>query len=392
MKKKCFVTVVNEDYRKYMGQLIKSHKLFCNFDLIVYTINFDLSDIKLEKVIFKEYFDKNLWEYENLSSNDIIKNQYEKHKYTTLLKPLILKESLIEDYDDFLFIDCDGLLTKNSDIFFSNIVNYIGEYNFPVSTKYFHQYSTGHGTNELAFTQYGGYNIKSAGYYPLIELYNTEYHIIDYLTTYCILYNRSCINFINEVIDICFDPNVISDYKKYLPMGDETVFNYLYSKYNFSKYMSSKLCFDVPPYLPINDVQNNLEKTKNFVSYIHTKRHEATNFSGKDFSNLKHEEYQQIFDILLSKENSNTKISISSIEKKDTGEIIYFNLDDDYSGDYKLTIVSLFRPNEEHIFTMNLYDNVSFFIFVEKNNDVWVKDTHLIIQKEEIIKDIYKLI
>jgi len=41
---------------------------------------------------------------------------------------------------------------------------------------------------------------------------------------------------------------------------------------------------------------------------------------------------------------------------------------------------------------MNLFDNVNFFIFTEKNNDVWVKDTHLIIQNEEIIKDVYKLI
>ena len=61
-----------------------------------------------------------MWEYENSHSNDIIKNQYEKHKYTTLLKPLILRESLNENYDDFLFIDCDGLLTKNSDVFFCN--------------------------------------------------------------------------------------------------------------------------------------------------------------------------------------------------------------------------------------------------------------------------------
>lgn len=392
MKKKCFVTIVNEDYRKYLKQLIKSHELFCNFDLIVYTINFTLPDIKSDKVIFKEYYDKNLWEYENLRSDNIIKNQYEKHKYTTLLKPLILKESLIEDYDDFLFIDCDGLLTKNSDVFFTNIVNYIGEYNFPVSTKYFYQYSTGHGTDEPVFIEGGSYNIKSSGYYPLIELYKTEYHIIDYLTTYCILYNRSCINFINEVIDICFDPNVISDYKKYLPMGDETVFNYLYSKYNFSKYMSSKLCFNVPPYLPMCDVQNELEKTKNFVSFIHTKRYTPVGPYSKDFSNLRYDEYQQIFGILLGKENSNSKINISLIEKENDGYIIHFNLNDDYNGDYKLTVVSLFRPNEEHIFTMNLCDNINFFIFIEKNNDVWVKDTHLIIQKEEIIKDIYKLI
>ena len=392
MKKKCFVTVVNEDYKEYLVQLIESHKLFCNFDLVVYTVNFTLSDFISERVIFKEYYDKNLWEYEKLNSKNIIKNQYEKHKYTTLLKPLIFKESLNENYDDFLFIDCDGLLTKNSDIFFTNIVNSTGEYNFPVSVKYFHQYSTGHGTEEPIFTKNYTYNIKASGYYPLIELYKTEYHIIDYVATYCMLYNKSCINFINEVIDICFDPNVISDYKKYLPMGDETVFNYLYSKYNFSKYMSSKLCFNLPPYLPISDALNNLQKTKNFVSYIHTKRYHTTDFFEKDFSNIKYEEYQQIFDILLSKESSDTKINILSFQKNDTGDIIDFNLNDDYDGYYKLTIVSLFRPNKEHIFIMNLQDNVNFFIFMEKNNDVWVKDTHLIIQSEEIIKDIYKLI
>jgi hypothetical protein len=156
--------------------------------------------------------------------------------------------------------------------------------------------------------------------------------------------------------------------------------------------MSSKLCFNAPPYLPINDVQNHLEKTKNFVSYIHTKRYHTTDFSEKNFSNLKYEEYQQIFEILLSKESSDSKINILSFEKNDTGDIIHFNLNDDYNGFYKLTIVSLFRPNKENIFTMNLQDNINFFIFIEKNNDVWVKDTHLIIQNEEIIKDVYKLI
>ena len=74
MKKKCFITTVNEDYKEYVGQLIKSHSLFSNVDLIVYTINFELTDIKSEKVIFKKYFDKNLWEYENSGLNNIIKN------------------------------------------------------------------------------------------------------------------------------------------------------------------------------------------------------------------------------------------------------------------------------------------------------------------------------
>jgi hypothetical protein len=391
MKKKCFITIVNEDYKEYVGQLIKSHSLFSNIDLIVYTINFELTDIKSEKVIFKQYFDKNLWEYENSHSNDIIKNQYEKHKYTTLLKPLILKESLNENYDDFLFIDCDGLLTKNSDVFFSNIVDSIGEHNFPISVKYFHQYSLGNATDEPIFTKEGHYNIKSSGYYPLIELYNTEYHIIDYVTTYCILYNKSCINFINEVINICFDPNVILDYKKYLPMGDETVFNYLYSKYNFSEYISSNLCFDVCPFLPINDALNNLEKTKNFVSYIHTKRYITFDPYGKDFSNLRYDEYQQIFDILLSRESCDSNITIYDVKKNEHSDEIHFFVKNDYNFDYCfIKLISLFRPNKEYIFNITLNNETIFYII--KESDVWVKDTHLVIEKNKIIKDVTKII
>ena len=390
MKKKCFITIVNKDYKEYVGQLIKSHSLFSNIDLIVYTINFELTDIESEKVIFKQYFDNNLWEYENLGSNNNIKNQYEKHKYTTLLKPLILKESLINDYDDFLFIDCDGLLTKNSDILFSNIVNNIGDYNFPISVKYFHQYSTGHEINVPIFYEDGGYNIKSSGYYPLIELYKTEYHIIDYVTTYCMLYNKSCIDFINEVINICFDPNVISDYKKYLPMGDETVFNYLYSKYNFSKYISSNLCFDISPFLPINDVINNLEKTKNFVSYIHTKRYTTFDPYGKNFSNLRYDEYEQIFNILLSKELCDSNISICGVEKNENYEKIIFSVNGDYSGYSDVKVISLFRPNNEYKSNVTLNNECIFYII--KENDVWVKDSHLLIEQNQIIKDVVKIL
>ena len=390
MKKKCFITTVNEDYKEYVGQLIKSHSLFSNIDLIVYTINFELTDIKSEKVIFKKYFDKNLWEYENFGLNNIIKNQYEKHKYITLLKPLILKDSLIEEYDDFLFIDCDGLLTKNSDVFFTNILTNVGDYNFPISVKYFHQYSTGHEINVPIFNEDGGYNIKSAGYYPLIELYGTEHHIIDYVTTYCMLYNKSCISFIDEVINICFDPNVISDYKKYLPMGDETVFNYLYSKYNFSKYISSNICFDVSPFLPISDVINNLEKTKNFVSYIHTKRYTTFNPYGKDFSNLRYDEYEQIFNILLSKELCSSNITISDVKKTENSEEIRFFVNGDYDGYCYVKIISLFRPNNECINNITLNNGTIFYIIKEK--DVWVKDSHLLIEQNQIIKDVVKIL
>ena len=171
-------------------------------------------------------------------------------------------------------------------------------------------------------------------------------------------------------------------------MGDETVFNYLYSKYNFSKYISSNLCFDVSPFLPINDVQNNLEKTKNFVSYIHTKRYTTFDPYGKNFSNLRYDEYQQIFDILLGDESNNSNITICGIRKNETYDEIHFSVKDNY--DYCFVkVMSLFRPNKEYKFNITLNNETIFYIV--KENDVWVKDSHLLIEKDGIIKDVVKI-
>ena len=388
--KKCYVTVVNEAYKGYMEQLIKSHKLFCENDLIIFTINFEISNFDSEKIIFKKYFDSNLFDYEKFGSTITIKNEYEKHKYTTLLKPLILKESLLEDYDNYLFIDCDGLLTKNSDVFFNNLVNESVNLKFPISVKYFYQYSTGHSTEELAFNDDGTYNIKSAGYYPLIDLYNTDYHIIDYVSTYCLFYNKYSLDFINEVIDICFDPEVISDYKKYLPMGDETVFNYLYSKYNFSTSLCSHLCYDISPFMPLADTLNNIEKSKDFVSFIHTKRYITDNPYGKDFSVLRQNEYELIFNILLSNNSNSTDITLHNIEKNQSGDVIYFSLDGEYADFCRVKIISLFRPLKEYKYSIN-FSSKNIIFFVVKENDVWVRDTNLLIEQNLIIKDNTKI-
>ena len=390
MKKKCYITIVNEDYFGYMEKLIKSHKLFSNNDFIIYTINFEVENSYSDKITFKKYFDKNLWDYENSNSRDVIKNQYEKHKYTTLLKPLILKESLLEGYDSYLFIDCDGLLTKNSDIFFNNIINGTDDLKCPISVKYFYQYSTGHGTDEPVFNEDGSFNIKSAGYYPLIELYNTEYHIIDYFTTYCVYYNNSSLNFINEVIDICFNSEVISDYKKYLPMGDETVFNYLYSKYNFNTCLASHLCYDICPFTSLVDTLNNVEKTKNFVSFIHTKRYITDNPYGKDFSLLREDEYEQFFDILLSKNSNETDITVHNVDKKDSHDTIYFSLNNEYEGNCHVKVVSLFRPFKEYVYSVN-FSSKNILFYIAKESDVWVRDTNLLIVQNLIIKDSTKI-
>jgi hypothetical protein len=392
MLKITYTTVVNENYRPYLDLLIKSHQMFSRIDLTVYTVNFEIKNNKYSNVKFIQLVDENLQEFDITGKNKYIKNEYEKHKYTTLLKSKVLKK-FSDLYDYYFFIDADGLLTKNSDTLVINTINEFGFCKFPISVKYSHQYSTTHKYSENVFDESGAFNPKSLGYYPLIELYNTEFSEIDYLTTYCVYYTKECIDFLNEVEEICFDDTVIKDYDKYLPLGDETVFNYLYSKYNFNKFISAYLCFNVNPWLEISEVKNNIKLLNNFISFIHTKRYYLDLQDEKNFNNLKFNDYEQIFEILQEKESLDSKINIISFEKQPELDIVNFNLNGDFNSSFNLRIVSLFRPNEEYSFTMHLQNNVNFFI--GKKNNGWVKDLHLLITyfngNDNIIKDCIKI-
>jgi len=392
MLKISYTTIVNRDFEPYLEQLIKSHQMFSRIDLTVYTINFEINNDDYRNVKFIQFVDENLQEFDETGENKYIKNEYEKHKYTTLLKTKVLK-NFSDLYDYYFFIDADGLLTKNSDTLVINSINEFGFCKFPISVKYFYQYSTTHKYKENVFDELGVFNPKSLGYYPLIELYGTEFSEIDYLTTYCVYYTKECIEFLNEVEKICFDENVIKDYDRYLPLGDETVFNYLYSKYNFTKFISSYLCFDINPEVKITEVKNNLSLLNNFISFIHTKRYVPNLEHVKKFNNLKIEDYHQIFKVLQEKEEINSKINITSFDIGNDLDIINFNLNGEYNSNFNLKVVSLFRPNEEYSFNMNLQDNINYF--VGKRSDVWIKDLHLLITYfngyANIIKDCVKI-
>ena len=392
MLKISYTTIVNRDFEPYLEQLIKSHQMFSRIDLTVYTINFEIKNDKYSNVNFVVFTDENLLEFDETGKNKYIKSEYEKHKYTTLLKSKVLKK-FSDSYDYYFFIDADGLLTKNSDTLVINTINEFGVCRFPISVKYFYQYSTTHKYKEKVFYESGIFNPKSLGYYPLIELYGTDFNQIDYLTTYCIYYTKECIDFLDEVEKICFDENVIKDYDKYLPLGDETVFNYLYSKYNFNNFISSYLCFDINPEVDMMVVKNNLKLLNNFISFIHTKRYVPNLEHVKKFNNLKIEDYNQIFEVLLEKEKINSNINVTSLNTTNGLDIINFNLNGDYNSNFNLKVVSLFRPNEEYSFNIDLYDNVNYF--VGKKSDVWIKDLHLLITYfngyANTIKDCVKL-
>ena len=392
MLKISYTTIVNKDFEPYLMQLIKSHQMFSRIDLTVYTINFEIKSNEYNNVNFVQLFDENLQEFDDTGENKYIKNVYEKHKYTTLLKSKALKK-ISDSYDYYFFIDADGLLTKNSDTLVINTINEFGFCKFPISVKYFYEYSTTHKYKQSVFDELGMFNPKSLGYYPLIELFNTDFNRIDYLTTYCVYYTKECIEFLDEVERICFDDNVIKDYDKYLPLGDETVFNYLYSKYNFNQYISSYLCFDINPEVEISRALNNLKLMNNFVSFIHTKRFIPNPQGEKKFNNLVIDDYEKIFEVLKETEILKSNININSFNKNGEYDIINFNVNGDYDSNFNLRIVSLFRPNKEYYFNMNLCNDINFF--VGKRSDVWVKDLYLIIAYFDgyanIIKDCVKI-
>ena len=157
MKNTTYVTLVNKHYEPYLEQLIKSHQMFSRIHLIVYTINFEILDSPYKNIEFIKYDDENILEYETTGENKYIKNDFEKHKYTTLLKPKILK-NFFDSYDYYFFIDCDILLTKNSDTLFTNVISEFGFSKFPISVKYFYQYSTSHNPTENIFNEYIYFN------------------------------------------------------------------------------------------------------------------------------------------------------------------------------------------------------------------------------------------
>jgi len=384
MLKLSYVTIVNENYLPFLSKLLLTHEKFSKINLTVYTVNFIYTGELYENVKFIEYYDNNLIEYENTGINKYIKNDYEKHKYTTFLKPKILKEPT-NDYDYFLFVDVDGLFTKNSDQLILNCVNTFGETEIPISVKYFYQYSNTHNKSEIMFNEDGSFNIKSLNYYSLIEYFNTEFHEIHYLTTYCLFYTKNCSSFFKEVEDICYDEEISKDYRKFLPLGDETAFNYLYSKYNITDCISNHLCYDVSPFQTIENVKNNISKNSESLSYIHTKRLNNSVFYGDELS-INNNEYDIIINLLSNYKPQNHTVSISYIEKNK----IHFCVTEDYNDNYTAKLISLPNPNMDLQYRLNIDNNSCYWLWYE--NKKYVKDLYLIIHHNDlVIKDCIKI-
>lgn len=357
-----YTTIVDQNYLPLLDKLIQTHQKFSNINLVIFTINFEITDVSYKNIEFVKYHDEILEGYMNNEYNTFIKNNYEKHKYTTTLKPKILKNYL-DKFKYFFFIDCDVIFTKNSDNLFLNCIKEFKDTDTPIGTKFFFQYCN-HGNSERIINEDGSINKKSLTYYHLSKLYGEEPNTNDYISTYCFFYTNNCFDFFDNVDKICqnvFEENL--DFDLYLPLGDETAFNYLYNKNNFTKFISQFLCYNVPFFLSIESSLENIEKLKKIVSFIHTKRF----LNEVDYLNdlkLNDDEYTKIITTLSNPFENNNSLSFLSHEKNYVGEFekVNFNISLENSESMMVKVFSISEPHKESFYRIDLQSGINYFI------------------------------
>lgn len=357
-----YTTIVDQNYLPLLNKLIQTHQKFSNINLVIFTINFEIDDVHYNNIEFVKYHDEKLEEYLNHQNNSFIKNDHEKHKYTTTLKPKILKNYL-QKFQYFFFIDCDVIFTKNSDKLFLNCIKQFKNTDTPIGTKFFHQYCN-HGNSERIINEDGTINKKSLTYYHLCELYGEDPNTNDYISTYCFYYSNNCYDFFENVDKICqniFEKNLDTDL--YLPLGDETAFNYLYNKNNFKKFISQFLCYNLPFFIDIESSLENLEKLKKIVSFIHTKRY-LNKINYLDGLELSDEEYSKIIEVLSDSSERNNSLKFSYHEKNyvDEYEKINFGIDIETPEFLTIKLISISEPHNESFYRIHLQSDLNYFV------------------------------
>jgi len=280
-KKLVYLTVSDKGYSGFLRQLCKSHKRFSKIPLICLTVNYE-PDIEYDGFSYLSIHDEDIAKYDLGSEDSRIKTFPERIERLVSLKCKMLSIATSLGYDHFMFIDADCILNRNSDGFFNKMVGIKGETKFPISTYFRSQWSTTHinpmrGTGNLYIDE----SERRFSYLPLHNFYGTRFNEIWYKTTFCVYFNKDCKWFFDEANSIIFDPSIPKDSYKYtIPQEDETVFNYLYSKYNFNDGISFIYTTDMFYNVPIERVRKNQKMSliSGISSLYHIKYHSAKNY------------------------------------------------------------------------------------------------------------------
>lgn len=288
--KKCIVTIINLEYINIFNKFLYFYEKNCSFDLIVYTVNFDFSYKSSDKIKYISYFDSNLLEYEQFKINKFIKNFSDKYKYLVALKPQIVNQSLLLNYDCFLYLDSDCVITPFFDSYYLNFNNVSEKYPLcPIYKEDFMIYND----KGNPFDGINGFDISNALEGRLFKHFNLQQNRTAYRHTFAYFYNKNCQDFFKKADSILFQQDLFCDYSSFFPLLDETVFNFLFWSNNFKKSLGFFPFIDMV--LNFKDLDN-FENfaNKNQIACLHTKFYKKF-FDSRaltDFKDLDDEKYK----------------------------------------------------------------------------------------------------
>lgn len=290
--KKCIVTIVNSEYIEIFNKFLYFYNINCSFDLIVYTVNFDYSDRNTDKIKYVSYHDHNLAEYKLDNINKYIKNFSDKYKYLVALKPKIVQQSLLLNYDCFLYLDADCIITPFFNDFYINFTDTSEEY--PLCPNYKEEFMIYNG-NGIPFDENQNFDLSKSLEGKLFAHFDTKQNRSAYRHTYAYIYNKKCNNFLHVANHILFNLNLFNEYNKYFPLLDETVFNFIFWSKQYKKALG---------FFPFTDLTLNFDDLNAFKSFskkqniacLHAKFYkkffDSSNLT--DFKEVDHEKYKTL--------------------------------------------------------------------------------------------------
>ena len=256
-----YITHSDENYVEVAEKLFKSLELNSNLKILYYTVNFKYKNTFSN--VIPIYYKTNFKEISDFTEQRNINNNSESVRANLLfLKSKICNESLRNENDNFCYLDADCIAVENCDKIFesaSKITSY------PLLGENCHQYMIYNGKGN-PFLSNGGFDLNLCLEAPLLKKLNIPIHKRTslYRQSNILLFNKKCLNIINEWEKVCYDSVVTSEWNKYACFNDETVLNCLLWRDGMTDHLS-QISINIP------SIDNNLnfiepEKLNKFIN------------------------------------------------------------------------------------------------------------------------------
>jgi autotransporter strand-loop-strand O-heptosyltransferase len=222
--KKAFVLYATEPYFETVSTCVQSLIEFSKHPVFVYMLNSDMVVPNATTI----RWDCDIEEIKYDSKEQFYINRVDDRIYNILIqRPLIAKDCL--KYADLIaYVDSDSVATP----FIDNIFNFSVS-NYPLFTEGI--------WDIMLLGDRGDLEIPICNFLQ-IDYYACRRQRPQYRQSGYFLYNKNCVEFLNEWFTICNNPIIKKDFKTYAPFHEETIANGLLWKNNFPESLPLIYC------------------------------------------------------------------------------------------------------------------------------------------------------